>query len=307
MSSSSSSDVSGAWRYLLWSSLDLRRSYLAPYLRTGTSFAAGNLLLALAQRSGETIVRLATANYMQVGYYGAAYSIYLTGAHALWQGALSFRATAGRAAAPASCPRSYSWLERLLKWMFIVASLASLATLLMGDTLVPLVLGAAYRPVTDCLWPLVLALFAMAVSSIGRLSALALDRPGLSATAAAVELVTFWGLGSVLASRFGALGMAVAALAGTIGYAAVVSWRVHGELPVLAPVGRYGRGTRAGVHAADAVPRLLAGQHRAARRYGSGLRGPVALASRHHGRRDRSPPSRGAAPRTGSGAASAGT
>ena len=27
---------------------------------------------------------------MQVGYYGAAYSIYLTGAHALWQGALSF-------------------------------------------------------------------------------------------------------------------------------------------------------------------------------------------------------------------------
>ena len=205
--------------------------YLAPYLRTGTSFAAGNLLLALAQRSGETVVRLATANYMQVGYYGAAYSIYLTGAHALWQGALSFGPLLVRLLATGQLSEVTSWLERLLKWMFIVASLASLATLLMGDTLVPLVLGAAYRPVADCLWPLVLALFALAVSSIGRLSALALDRPGLSATAAAVELVTFWGLGTVLASRFGALGMAVAALAGTIGYAAVVSWRVHGELP----------------------------------------------------------------------------
>ena len=35
-------------------------------------------------------MRLATASYVQVGYYGAAYSIYLTGAHALWQGALAF-------------------------------------------------------------------------------------------------------------------------------------------------------------------------------------------------------------------------
>jgi O-antigen/teichoic acid export membrane protein len=223
--------LSGAWRYLLWTSLDLRRSYLAPYLRTGTSFAAGNLLLALAQRSGETVVRLTTANYMQVGYYGAAYSIYLTGAHALWQGALSFGPLLVRLLATGHLSEVTSWLERLLKWMFIVASLTSLATLLIGDTLVPLVLGAAYRPVAECLWPLVLALFALAVSSIGRLSALALDRPGLSATAAAVELLTFWGLGSVLASRFGALGMAVAALTGTIGYAAVVSWRVHGDLP----------------------------------------------------------------------------
>ena len=125
--------LSGAWRYLLWSALDLRRSYLAPYLRTGTSFAAGNLLLALAQRSGETVVRLATANYMQVGYYGAAYSIYLTGAHALWQGALVLRAAAGGPAHDGASVQVTSWLERLLKWMFVVASLASLATLLVGD------------------------------------------------------------------------------------------------------------------------------------------------------------------------------
>jgi O-antigen/teichoic acid export membrane protein len=223
--------LSGAWRYLLWSSLDLRRSYLAPYLRTGTSFAAGNLLLALAQRSGETVVRLATANYVQVGYYGAAYSIYLTGGHALWQAALSFGPLLMTLLATGHADQVNAWLERLLKWMFVAASLASLATLLVADDLVPLVLGTDYRPVADCLWPLSLALFALALGSLGRLVALTLNRPGLSATAAAVEIALFWGLGTLLATRFGAFGMSLAALAGTVGYATVISCRIHGELP----------------------------------------------------------------------------
>jgi hypothetical protein len=55
-----------------WSHLDLTRRYLSPYLRTGTYFAAGNLLLALVHRSGETLVRLATDDYTQIGFYGAA-------------------------------------------------------------------------------------------------------------------------------------------------------------------------------------------------------------------------------------------
>lgn len=124
-----------------------------------------------------------------------------------------------------------AWLERLLTWMFVVASLACQATLLVGDDVVPLELGAAYRPVVACLWPLSLSLFALAVSSIGRLSALVVDRPGLSAMAAGVELGMFWALGAVLASRYGAVGMAVAALGGTIGYAteiACVSIRCSG-------------------------------------------------------------------------------
>lgn len=223
--------LAGAWRHLLWSALDLRRAYLAPYLRIGTSFAAGNLLLALARRSGETVVRLATADYLQIGYYGAAYSTYLTGAEALWQAAISFGPLLVTLLTTGAVDQVVAWLERLLKWMFVVASLACLATLLVGDDVVPLVLGAAYRPVVACLWPLSLSLFALAVSSIGRLSALVVDRPGLSAMAAGVELVMFWALGTVLASRHGAVGMAVAALGGTIGYATVIGWRVHSTLP----------------------------------------------------------------------------
>ena len=39
----------------------------------------GNLLLALVHRSGETLVRLSTGDYVEVvGFYGAASNIYLT-------------------------------------------------------------------------------------------------------------------------------------------------------------------------------------------------------------------------------------
>lgn len=213
----------GARPYLDWSLVTLRRSYLTPFLRTGTSYAAGNLLLSLAHHSGETVVRLATASYAQVGYFGAAYSIYLTGANAFWQGTIAFGpllVTQFHAGQTAAVGR---WLERLLKWMVVVASVTCLATLLVGDDLVPLVLGAEFRPVTGSLWPLSLALYGLAVASVGRLGALVADRPGLSGVAAGAELAAVWALGPPLAVRYGAAGMSAAALAGTLVYAVVIT------------------------------------------------------------------------------------
>ena len=223
--------VAGARPYLSWALLDLRRPYLAPFLRTGTSFAAGNLVLAMAQRSGETIVRLATSDYAQVGFFGAAYSIYLTGAQALWQGAIAFSPLLVGLLHQGETEAVLVWLERLLKWMAIASSMALLATVMVGDDLVPLVLGQAYAAVADGLRPLTLSLVAMAICSIGRLAALVADRPGLSAMAAVAELGAFWSLGPLLASRYGATGMAFAALAGTTFYGAVITWRTRDILP----------------------------------------------------------------------------
>ncbi len=229
----------GARPYLSWASIDLRRSYLAPYLQTGTSFAAGNLLLALAQRSGETIVRVATSDYTQVGFFGAAYSIYLTGAHALWQGAIAFSPLLVGLLHAGDRGAVLRWLERLLKWMVIASSMALIATVMVGGDLVPLVLGPAYVTVGDSLGPLTLSLVAMAICSIGRLAALVVDRPGLSALAAGAELAAFWSVGPLLASRYGAAGMALAALAGTTVYGAVITWRTRDVLPYsLGPAAR---------------------------------------------------------------------
>jgi O-antigen/teichoic acid export membrane protein len=222
--------LAGSRQYLDWSLVTLRRSYLTPFLRTGTSFAAGNLLLALAHRSGETVVRVATADYAQVGFFGAAYSIYLTGANAFWQGTIAFGPLLVAQYHAGGRDAVGRWLERLLKWMAIAASVTCLATLLVGRDLVPLVLGASFRPVVDSVWPLSLALYALAVASVGRLGALVTDRPGLSGVAAGAELAAVWALGPPLAMRYGAAGMAVAALAGTVAYAAV-TWSARGDVP----------------------------------------------------------------------------
>ena len=110
----------------------MTRRYLSPYLRIGTYFAAGNLLLALVHRSGETLVRLATDDYVQVGFYGAAYSIYLTGANALWQFGLAFAPHLVALLHRGDRQRVVVLVERLLKWMTIGAALCTLAVVSSG-------------------------------------------------------------------------------------------------------------------------------------------------------------------------------
>ena len=213
--------------YLRWSAVDLRREYLAPFLKIGTSFAAGNLLLAFGQRTGETIVRMASRDYAQVGFFGAAYAGYFNGASVLWQSALAFGPLLVGFQHRGDAAGVSLWLERLLKWMTVVAALVSLATVLVAGDLVPRLLGQAYAPVTASLPPLALALFAIAACSVGRLGALAADRPWLSAGAAAAEVVVYWATGLLLIPRYGAEGMAWAVLCGTATYGAVITWRMR--------------------------------------------------------------------------------
>jgi O-antigen/teichoic acid export membrane protein len=140
--------IIGARPYLRWSALDLRRAYLAPYLKVGTSFAAANLPLALAQRSGETIVRMASNDYTQIGFFGAAYSAYLNGAYVLWQSAIVFAPLLVALQHRDDTASVSEWLGRLLKWMTVAAALVALATVLVAGDVVPRVLGRAYAPAT---------------------------------------------------------------------------------------------------------------------------------------------------------------
>lgn len=216
--------------YLRWSELDLTRRYLLPFLRVSTSFAAGSLLLSLVQRTGETMVRLSTGDFVQVGYYGAAFGIYITIGHALWQLAIAlapFLISEVHAGRPEVVVR---WLERLLTWMVVVACTTLLAVVFVGGRLVPLVLGQAYEPVTATLIPLIVSLFTVSVASLGRLRALTLDRPGAIAAAAGLELAVFWGMGPLLASRMGSVGGAIAVLAASAVNAGFITWRLRRDL-----------------------------------------------------------------------------
>ena len=115
--------------------------------------------------------------------------------------------------------------------MTIGAALCTLAVVFVGSNLVPLVLGAAYAPVTRNLVPLTVALFMLCVGSVGRLVSLTVDRPGVAAVAAALEISSFWIVGLFATMKWDSFGAAMAALLGSTVYAAVISWSMCRELP----------------------------------------------------------------------------
>jgi O-antigen/teichoic acid export membrane protein len=219
-----------AWPYLHWKQLDLSRRYLAPFIRTGTSFAAGNLLIAMVQRSGEAVLTLSARNFVEVGYFGAAYAIYLTLAQALWQANISFAPLLIKQVHAGDTALARMWLGRILKWMLIAVSMVAASLLVLGRDLVPLLLGPAYVRVGTILVPLALALFSLAVGSVGRLAALTVDRPRILVTAAALELAIFWTVGLLFAPRGGSLAVCIAAALASASYTTWITWRVRREI-----------------------------------------------------------------------------
>jgi O-antigen/teichoic acid export membrane protein len=224
--------VVGLWMgraHLRWSVMWPDRKFLTPFLRTGAYFAGGNMLLSISQRTGESLVHVTTQSFAEVGYYGVAYGMYSAAALAIWHTATAFAPMLilwnGRGEAGAS----REWLERLLAWLSVSAVAGVILVLLAGDLAVAWLLGAEYLPGARNLAPLALAFLAVAFSSVGRLQALVVDLPGVSARAAAIELVTFWATGLVLSTVLGSFGACVAVLAGAVANAAYLMAKLRGE------------------------------------------------------------------------------
>ncbi len=70
-----------------------------------------------------------------------------------------------------------------------------------------------------------------AMSSVGWLQTLVADRPGVSATAAGIELATFWTTGALLAVGAGSVGACLAVLAGATMNAVYLAWALRRERP----------------------------------------------------------------------------
>lgn len=225
--------------YLRWADLDLGKQHLGPYLRTSMLFAVSGLVFSLTQRSGETLVRFSTGSYAEVAFFGAAFAIYLTIAHAFWQFALAFAPFLVTLLDGGQRDAVTGWLERLLKYMVVVAVVASASMVLVGPDLVPLLLGAKYRAVATNAVPLTMSLLPLAVGLIGRLVGLMLDRPGMTTVGAALELTAFWACGILFARHAGSLGACWAVLPASVLLASYLTWRTRRELPV--PLGAAGR------------------------------------------------------------------
>ncbi len=220
----------GLWwtrSYLSWSNVRLEWRRLAPYLRFGLVFFGSNLLTATFHRSGEALVRVVSGDYAQVGYFGVAYNIYLTAAVAVPQLTLAFAPLLTTLRTQGQTEAICRWSERLLAGLTAGGMLVVFSALLVGDDLVPLVFGPAYRPVAANLVPLTLALLPLALSHVANLLVLVYDRPGLALQATGVLVATFWLAGPPLAATWGSLGGCLAALAASALCAGVFTWRVR--------------------------------------------------------------------------------
>ena len=213
--------------YVSWSNFHLNLSYLSPYLRFGLIFFFTGLTFASFNRSGELLIRIFYSNYVQVGYFGLSYSVYLTAASFIPQFTIAFTPLLTALLAKGDNEAIRQWIEQLLKWLAVGSMLVVFAMLLLGEDLVPIVLGRDYRPVATNLLPLSLALLTHALGSVAVLLTLIYERPKTALVAGTIRLSAFWVLGPPLVARWGSLGGCVAILAASTIYAFYFNWRIQ--------------------------------------------------------------------------------
>lgn len=216
--------------HLAWPGLhlDVRRSI--PYLQFGLVFFASDVLNTALGASGETMVRVITGDYVEVAYFGLAHRVFVTMALAIPQLALAFTPLLTALLAQGHIETLKRWLERLLKYLSLGGVFAVFGTLLLADDLVPLVLGAAYRPVAANLVPLTLTFLAMAAGNVARLLAVIYLQPRVALGASALRFVAFWVLGIPLVASLGSLGACVAMLAASLLHAGYFTWYMRRAL-----------------------------------------------------------------------------
>src|SRR4030042_249501 len=118
------------------------------------------------------------------------------------------------------------WIEHLLKWLAIGGVLIIFAVLLIGNNLVPIVLGRAYHPVINNLVPLSITLLVLGLSQIATLLTIIYDQPQMALSAAILRLLIFWSFGIPLISRWGSLGGCIAILLASTFYSFYFTWRI---------------------------------------------------------------------------------
>jgi O-antigen/teichoic acid export membrane protein len=213
--------IVGARRTIAPTALRLDVTAVAPLLRIGLAFYASELVVSAIERSGAVMIRSVTHDYAQVGMFGVSYQIFGAAVLSTYQISTSFVPLLTVLRAKHEEAELKLWVERLVKWLALIATLGLLGSLILGKDIVPLVLGRAYVPVYRNLVTLAAALLFLPITHVCGVLALTHDRPSTLFGAAVWKLIFFWGLGVPLVMRWGSLGACVAmglALAVQAGY-----------------------------------------------------------------------------------------
>ena len=217
--------VAGARQSLASSALRLDVRALAPHLRVGLVFYAADLVASAFERSGAVLVRSVTHDYAQVGLFGVSYQIFAAAMLSSNQISTSFVPLITVLRAQGELAELKTWIERLIKWLAVVATLGLLGSMLLGKDMVPLVLGRAYASAFRNVVVLTATLVFLPLTHVCGMLALTHDRPRVLIQATAVRLLCFWGLGVPLVSRWGSLGACMAVFFATLAQTVVFLWK----------------------------------------------------------------------------------
>ena len=219
----------GAWwgkSYFSWTEFRLDMRYLTPYLRFGLIFLIFNLLSAAFQCSGEVLVRLFYPDYVQVGYFGLANNVYLTISLVIPQFTIAFAPLMITLQAQGKTEILRQWIEQLINGLTVGGMFVVFGVLLLGNNLVPLVLGAAYQPVAANLLPLSLTLWVQVLSSVAILLTVVYNYPKTAVMSAVIRLAALWIFGPFLIAKWGSLGGCFAVLLASAICAGYLTWRM---------------------------------------------------------------------------------
>ena len=200
---------------------------MAPFLRFGFTYFVSNMVLSVFRRSGEVFVRGLTEDYVEVGYFGLAYNIYLAAALVMPHLTLAFVPFLTRPARAGNATQLRRWVERLLKVLTIGAILSVFATLLLREGVVPLVLGTAYRPVAGHMIPLTLALLFVALSSVARMLLLVFEAPRQALVGSVIRLGVFCLTVIPIILLYQSLGACIAELVASVAFAIYLTQRAR--------------------------------------------------------------------------------
>ncbi len=209
----------------------LEPGYLRTYMAFGLTMLVSEAASTAYSASPSIVLRLVARDYAQIGYYELSAKVYTTLAVAMMQFTSAFSPLMVAFFAQGRRDAVFSWAERLLKWMAIFGSCAVFAALLLGETVIPWLVGRDYRPVAYVLIPQLVSLLGLALTTTARTMSIIHKQPRIALMGISLRLILFWLLGIVLSSRWGALGTALAQVVSGLAQALVMTWVVRRFAP----------------------------------------------------------------------------
>ncbi|MHB1131399.1 MAG: oligosaccharide flippase family protein [Chloroflexota bacterium] len=201
-----------AWthRYLRLARPELDLAFLLPYLKFGVALYLSLALFALWQRAGNPLIQYFTGSPTEVAVFDIPSQMFLVTTMLTMLVINSLMPIFTVLLAGGKADKVIAWSALIFKYLSILAVLGAATFALVGDDLVPLLLGPGFEGVYRNGSVLLLGTFPMIVAQLGYLFTILGRTPRRYLGALALALLAFLVFAAVLIPPLGALGCSIA-------------------------------------------------------------------------------------------------